>query len=104
MSFPKKFKKRLMLERHQLELVPETAVITYAVCGTEKKSCGYEGWIIEALYKGKGAKIIQAPIDDSQKCPHCRLQMFRTGIQYFFKRGRPALPPKGIRYSPIKWV
>ena len=75
MAFPKKFKHLLELKPDDVDLLDE-AWLTYAGCGCEAESCGWQGWIIESVSRnGK-----QLPADTHQICPDCRRQLFRTEV------------------------
>lgn len=99
MPFPRKFKERLELELEDLER-PDYLWLTYAVCGVEKESCGWEGWITEAIYiqteehhpTGTGDKL--APNRDD-KCIDCGRPLFRTGASLRFEVSADQTHPVG---------
>jgi hypothetical protein len=91
MTFPLKFKPRLELKKAGVA-VPGEAWITYAVCGCQKDSCGWEGWILECVRRTKGKATEQLPIDSSQRCPNCRKPLFRTEVSYRFTRAAKQTP------------
>jgi hypothetical protein len=80
MPFPKKFKNLLETKRGQIE-EPTSAWITYAVCGVEKDSCGWGGWILESA-KGASGEL---PSFTDQICPSCGKETFRTKVSIKFE-------------------
>jgi hypothetical protein len=83
MALPRTFKHLLEIELKDVG-VPDYMWITYAVCATERDSCGWTGWMIEAAFKktgtkhptGTGDKVLPAVMD--QVCPRCGRTTFRT--------------------------
>jgi hypothetical protein len=83
MALPRKFRHLIELELRDVEK-PDYVWLTYAVCATEKDSCGWGGWMIEAAFKqtdgkhltGTGDKVLSAAMD--QVCPRCGKTTFRT--------------------------
>ena len=93
MPYPRKFKSLLESKLKDVE-IPDYIWLTYAVCATEKDSCGWGGWIIEAAFKksknkhatSTGDKLLNAA--DKQICPQCGKELFRTAAS--------------VRYEPSK--
>ena len=78
MPYPRKFKKLLEMELKDVK-VPDYVWLTYAVCATERESCGWGGWIIEAAFERSrdvGANLL--PAVDEHLCPRCGKKLFRT--------------------------
>jgi len=70
---------------------PDYSWLTYSVCVGGKRSCGWEGWILEAIYQ-KDPELKQEtnrdkllPSDSSYRCPRCRNSLYRTGAQLRFE-------------------
>ncbi len=85
MGFPRKFKELLEIELADVD-TPEVAWLTYAVCATEKDSCGWGGWMLEAALKGrsKNGEFDALSACDEQICPSCGRETFRTGATLKF--------------------
>jgi len=80
MGFPLKFKDLLETSADQVEF-PDYVWINYAVCGCEKDSCGWEGWILDVAGKiNEDGSKIRLNADDDQVCPNCGKQLYRTDI------------------------
>jgi hypothetical protein len=79
MGFPRKFKELLEIEFRDVDR-PDEAWLTYAVCATEKDSCGWGGWILEDIRKYSGEKdsSLVLPAFCEQVCPSCGKETFRT--------------------------
>lgn len=115
MPFPMKFRHLLELTLNEVD-VPDYAWLTYAVCGVTEDACGWNGWILESLFKktdkhyptGTGDKSL--PIDnEEQLCPRCRRQLFRTDATIRFERSADQTPihgEPGVDYdtSPMEYV
>ena len=103
MPFPRKFKSRLEVTKADVR-VPSEAWITYAVCGCEKDSCGWEGWILESVRSKDGKKKEESPIDGSWLCPSCKKPLFRTAVSYRFTPSKNQKPDRvpGIDYIVSK--
>ncbi|MRR55059.1 MAG: hypothetical protein EG822_11190 [Deltaproteobacteria bacterium] len=97
MGFPRKFKELLEIEKEDVEK-PEEAWLTYAVCATEKDSCGWGGWMLEAVWKNTSDKekpqFLNA--NDEQVCPRCGRETFRTGASYRFVLSSDQTPTGAI--------
>lgn len=106
MSFPRKFKDLLEIERGDVE-EPDYAWLVYAVCGVSDEGCGWGGWMIEAAFKitsedhptGTGDKCLSAV--DEQICPRCGHVTFRTGASLRMVPSVDQKPPlvKGVDYE-----
>ena len=85
MGFPIKFKKLLEIELSDVDH-PDEAWLTYAVCATEKDSCGWGGWMLENICKNtdENAASINLPAFCEQVCPCCGRETFRTGATLKF--------------------
>lgn len=101
MAFPEKFRHLLEIELRDVD-TPDHAWITYAVCGLTPDACGWQGWILESLFK-KDAKETNAnadqqplPIDNfEQRCPRCRRLLFRTSATMRFAPSANQASPQG---------
>ena len=85
MGFPRKFKELLEIEPCDVDR-PDEAWLTYAVCATEKDSCGWGGWMLEDIRKnadGKDSSLV-LPAFCEQVCPRCGKETFRTGATLKF--------------------
>lgn len=107
MAFPRKFKELLQIEQEDVEK-PEEAWLTYAVCATEKDSCGWGGWMLEALWKNTSEKPQFLNANDEQICPRCGRETYRTGAGYRFTLSPDQTPigvVAGVDYedSPIEY-
>jgi hypothetical protein len=106
MGFPRKFKPRLEVKKDNVSL-PDEAWITYTVCGCEKNSCGWEGWVLESARRKEGKKKKEQPIDDAWLCPACLKPLFRTGVSLRFTPSRnqtPDLIPRvDYRVSKVRY-
>lgn len=73
-------------------LLPDYAVLAYAVCAMDQDSCGWGGWIIEGVGKVTEQKHhtasghLSLPADTKQVCPSCGKVTFRT-FRYQFNIG-----------------
>jgi hypothetical protein len=93
MAFPRRFKDLIEITLEQVEK-PTYAWLVYAVCATEPQSCGWQGWIIEAVYQyspelrltTRRDKLL--PADTSARCPRCNLPLFRTSASLRFEPSR----------------
>ncbi len=83
MGIPRRFKSLIETELKDVD-IPDYAYLTYAVCAIDKESCGWAGWMIEAVFKktgkeyptGTGDKLLPAMMD--QVCPRCGKVTWRT--------------------------
>ena len=99
--FPLKFKQLIETQRGDIEL-PDVVWLVYAVCACEHDSCGWTGWLIEALYKKEekntageaGKRLLSANYE--QKCPNCHKQLFRTDISLQLEVSTNQTPIHGI--------
>ena len=81
---PKRFKKLIEATQNDVGIIPNRAMITFSVCGVTESSCGWHGWILENLYRGKLHQEEQVEIDDRLKCPKCDHPLFRSGVTLCF--------------------
>ena len=77
--------------------------MTYAVCGIERDSCGWAGWILESA-KGARGELSAAT---EQTCPACGKPTFRTEVSVKFEPSQdqtpPLIPGKDYKVGPIKY-
>jgi len=86
-AFPRRFQRLLETTIGDVE-APDHAFLTYAVCACEKDSCGWGGWILEAVFSAEPdarGRSRALPSDDSQRCPVCGKLMFRTEVRFELK-------------------
>jgi hypothetical protein len=106
MPFPKKFKERLELTRKDVK-IPSEVWIVYAVCGCEKDSCGWEGWMIESANLKSADDEVALPCIDEQICPNCGKALFRTDTQikmrYSEDQSDRFIPGVDFEISPIEY-
>ncbi len=89
MAFPKKFRELIEIENGDIE-TPDYLWLTYAVCAVNEESCGWGGWMVEAVFKQSEEnhntitrdKIL--PSVDEQICPICKGEIYRTGANFKF--------------------
>lgn len=102
MTFPIKFKRLLETKRGQVE-EPILVWLTYSVCGVEKDSCGWGGWILESTKGLKG----ELSAFTQQVCPSCGKPLFRTEVTIKFEPSKNQTPEliEGRDYeaTPIKY-
>ena len=73
-------------------LLPNYAVLAYAVCAMEQESCGWGGWILESVLRATneahyfGTGDMPLPAYSRQICPRCGRVTFRT-FSYRFNIG-----------------
>lgn len=106
MTFPKKFRERLELTRKDVR-IPSEAWIVYAVCGCEKESCGWEGWMIESATLTSADGEVHLPCMNEQICPNCGRALFRTDtqtkMQYSDDQSGHLIPGVGFETPPIEY-
>lgn len=89
MPFPAKFKSLLETELSDVDR-PDYAWLTYAVCATTTKACGWGGWILEAVFREVDPPAAAfdglLPADTRCKCPRCGRKLFRTSASLRFDR------------------
>ncbi len=87
---PRKFRALLERERSQVTPPPEVR-LTFAVCGLEAASCGWEGWILE---------------DDNmtQACPDCARPLFRTDIAVIYSNPQEDEHEPEIEYEVVPFT
>jgi len=106
MAFPSKFRDRLELTKRDLKIPTEVWVV-YAVCGCEKDSCGWEGWMIESAIKKTTISEATLPCMNEQVCPNCGKILFRTDSQIKMKysKDQSGLLVQGVDYesSPMEY-
>lgn len=78
MTLNDKFKHLRELTLDQID-TPTHVMLTHAVCSGEDTSCGWQGWIIEAV----SGKIGFLPADTRQRCPECPSTLYRTERMLF---------------------
>lgn len=101
MGFPRKFKELLEIELTDVDR-PDEAWLTYAVCATEKDSCGWGGWMLEDIRKNTSneGSPIALPASCEQVCPRCGKETFRTSATLMFV---PSLDQTGRLVSGIDY-
>lgn len=70
-------------------LLPDYAILAYAVCAMEQDSCGWGGWIVEGMLRITSEKHdtmsghMLLPSDSKQVCPCCGKITFRAFSRRF---------------------
>lgn len=90
MPYPKKFKHLLEPDPASVPR-PDYLWLAYAVCATEASACGWDGWIMDGLFRRTserfrtvtGDQLLNSP--DQNKCPQCGRPLFRTDISMRFE-------------------
>jgi len=111
--FPRKFQHLLEIERGDVP-APDYVWLVYAVCAVTAEGCGWGGWTIEAAFRRSDADHPTAtgdellPALDTQICPRCGRETFRTGASLKLvpaEDQRPSLVP-GVDYevAPIEYA
>lgn len=100
MPLPLKFKDLIELSYDQVEK-PNSAWLNYAVCASCSDSCGWQGWIIDAV-EGTGREGVDKVLpSQDMNCPKCGKPLFRTEVNYRFELS-PDQAPKlaaGVDYE-----
>jgi hypothetical protein len=106
MPIPREFKD-LIEQAEATAPVPDYVWMSFAVCVLDESACGWSGWIIESAWKENAFKsegavsrhrddVLSAA--DSQKCPDCGKQTFRTAVEKRFVLDKS--DPVKITYPP----
>lgn len=108
-SFPTKFKKQLEQGLNDVTK-PDYVFLVYAVCGIEEESCGWEGWMLESVFKKSKEKHPTSTGDqfltaaDEQSCPRCGKTTFRTdAVMRFDKSDKSAIVDYDYEVAPMKY-
>jgi hypothetical protein len=106
MPFPRKFK--ALLEGSPA-VTPDYLWLVYAVCGCERESCGWHGWVIETACcvtgerhaTGSGGRLVES--DDYLRCPKCGRDLYRTDSVRFDRSPDQTQPggTPGIDYEVV---
>lgn len=99
MPFPLRFKPLLELTLADLTM-PDYLWLTYAVCGCEHESCGWHGWVPEAVFArsattqptGTGDALLPSC---GEACPSCGKPLFRTAASVRFEPSVSQVPAHG---------
>ncbi len=90
MVFPRRFQALIETTLDDVPK-PDYAWLVYAVCAAKEKSCGWQGWIIDAVYqyslelrKATGRDKL-LPANYEARCPRCNLPLFRTSANLRFE-------------------
>jgi hypothetical protein len=83
MAFPHKFKKLLESKDNDVDR-PDYLWLVYAVCGCEEDSCGWQGWIIDGVFKATCSNDTLLPSAATEDCPNCGKPLFRTEVELKF--------------------
>lgn len=111
MTFPLKFKKQLEKGLNDVTS-PDYIYLVYAICGLEKDSCGWEGWMLEAVFKKSedkyptitGDKLLSSV--NEQVCPKCGKTTFRTDVVLRFELSKEPIVSNAFEYAvaPMEYV
>jgi hypothetical protein len=88
-GFPERF--RALLETTETEvIVPDRVWLSFAVCGCEQDSCGWQGWILE---------------NGDQECPVCGKLLFRTQVEkeYILNSSAPTKVTYDYQSKPTRY-
>ena len=88
MPFPQKYKGLIELSHDQVEQ-PTHAWVSYSVCAVEEDSCGWQGWILDGVFKDD----VLLPSDDDLSCPKCGRSLYRVGVEYKLDISVDQTPP-----------
>ena len=112
MPFPRKFRERLESTLQDVQR-PDYLWLVYAVCGVEKDSCGWEGWVTDGVFQATTERHPSSTGDKplpqmDDKCPRCSKQLFRTSAALRFdvsndQRSPYGEPSKDYQVAPIKY-
>lgn len=106
MPFPIKFTDKLELTKKDVKIPTEVWVV-YAVCGCEKDSCGWEGWMIESATLKNTENEDALPCMNEQVCPNCGKILFRTDtqikMQYSKDQSGLLIPGEDYDTSPMEY-
>jgi hypothetical protein len=99
MPFPSRFKPLLELTFADLTK-PDYLWLTYSVCGCDHDSCGWHGWVLEAIFArsitvqptGTGDALLPSSGDS---CPRCGRPLFRTAASVRFEPSAAQVPVHG---------
>lgn len=100
MPYPRKFKRLLEPDPESVPR-PDYLWLAHAVCATESSSCGWEGWVLDGVFRKSGVRYPTStgdellPSTDQSACPACGRALFRTGIAVRFERSQDQTPPMG---------
>lgn len=100
MALPLKFKDLIELSYDQVEK-PNSAWLNYAVCASCSDSCGWQGWIIDAVEGTDREGVDKVLSSQDMNCPKCGKPLFRTEVNYRFELS-PDQSPKlaaGVDYE-----
>jgi hypothetical protein len=106
--FPRKFKSLHELTKADLD-TPHHVWLTYFVCATTQDSCGWGGWLLDAIFSTAEENPPTGLLPDGghAPCPRCGKQLFATEAAWRFdvsENQYPRLQP-GVDYSvgPIEY-
>ena len=109
-AFPQKFKKQLEQGLEDV-IKPDYVFLVYAICGTEEDACGWEGWMLESVFKKSKDKHPTSTGDqfltaaDEQMCPRCGKTAFRTdAVMRFDKSDKPASVGFDYEVAPTEYT
>ena len=96
MPFPRKFKSLLEIEKNDIAK-PSHVWMAYYVCAVKKKSCGWGGWLAEAVFSNPRAKSGEdlLPSPSEMLCPECGRPLFKTAASYRFDISKNQRLPGG---------
>lgn len=63
---------------------PSHVWVTYALCATEDASCGWAGFMLEAVFADESSEKRTRESASEQRCPRCGRTTFRTAVTFRF--------------------
>ena len=101
MGFPRKFKRLIETESHQV-VHPDYVLVTWAVCACTGGACGWGAWMLEAAFQCEKADH-PLPSKSDQVCPNCGGDLFRTGVTDKLVYSGPFVDNSEYELAPIEW-
>jgi hypothetical protein len=101
MAFPRRFQALIETTLEEVDK-PDYAWLMYAVCAVTRESCGWQGWIISAVYQYSPELLMATgrdkllPADYEARCPRCNLPLFGTSAKLRFEPSRDQTPIGGV--------
>jgi hypothetical protein len=80
---------------------PDYVWLAHAVCATDESSCGWAGWMTEAIFRRSAKRLPTSTGDEllesveQDTCPRCGRALFRTGIAVRCEPSLDQSPPQG---------
>ena len=102
--FPRKFKRLHDLTKADLD-TPHHVWLTYCVCATTRESCGWGGWVLDAVFSSavENPPAGLLPGGGRPPCPRCGKELFATEAAWRFDVSENQDPglQEGIDYTVV---